>query len=156
MDRYEKLEDEAYRLGLIVKKKPLQSSDGRIKGKKIAISDRLDTSVERACVLAEELGHYHTTVGNILSDSYDDRKQEYKARLWAYDKMIGLERLVDAYLAGCETIYDAAEYLDVTTQFLEEAIEAYKSKNGDRSKIIKGCKVEFIPRFSITKLSQKA
>lgn len=153
MNVYEKLEDEATEMGLTVKEKPLLSSDGRIKGKRIAISNRLNTTIEKACVLAEELGHYHTTVGDILTDSHDSRKQEYKARLWAYEKLIGLERLVDAYLAGCETIHDTAEYLDVTAEFLEEAIEAYKVKNGDRPKIIKGCTVEFVPRFKIEKLS---
>lgn len=153
MNVYEKLEDEATEMGLTVKEKPLLSSDGRIKGKRIAISNRLNTTIEKACVLAEELGHYHTTVGNILTDSHGNRKQEYQARLWAYEKLIGLERLVDACLAGCETPHETAEFLDVTVEFLEEAINAYRSKNGDCSKIIKGCKVAFVPRFEIKKLS---
>ena len=37
MNRYEALLDEVYSKGLYVKEKPLQSSDGRIKGNRIAI-----------------------------------------------------------------------------------------------------------------------
>lgn len=44
--------------------------NGRIKGlycdNFIAINSNISTSTEKVCVLAEELGHYHTTVGNIL------------------------------------------------------------------------------------------
>ena len=65
MTKYEALLDEANSKGLIVKEKPLQSSDGRIKGNRIAIRKDLKTSTEKACVLAEELGHYETTVRHI-------------------------------------------------------------------------------------------
>ena len=39
--------------------------------------------MEKASVLAEELGHYYTTVGNILDqEDAGNRKQEHKARTW--------------------------------------------------------------------------
>ena len=32
----------------------------------IALSRNIRTTSERACILAEELGHYHTSSGNII------------------------------------------------------------------------------------------
>lgn len=54
---YETLLDEAVNNGLIVKEKPLKSSNGRINGNKIAIRQDIKTTVEKSCVLSEELGH---------------------------------------------------------------------------------------------------
>ena len=53
---------------IIVKEKPLKAYDGRIKGNKIFIRSNLKET-QKVCVLAEELGHHHTTVGNILDQS---------------------------------------------------------------------------------------
>lgn len=96
----------------------------------IAIEKTL-TQSEKACVLAEELGHYHTTTGNILDQSKaENRKQELKARLWAYNKQIGLLGIVKAYQHGCRNRYETAEYLGVTEEFLADALKAYRSKYG--------------------------
>ena len=54
MTIYEELLEEAKNSGLVVREKPLSGSDGRIFRNRIAISDRLRTSTEKACVLAEE------------------------------------------------------------------------------------------------------
>ena len=89
------------------------------------------TSTEKACVLAEELGHHHTTVGNILDQSIaENRKQERRARLWAYKKAFDLIDLVSAYKHGCRNRYEIAEFLEVTEQFLQEAINTYKGIYG--------------------------
>ena len=97
----------------------------------IAIRRDISTQTEKACILAEELGHYHTTSGDILDQSnVMNRKQELRARMWAYDKLIGLSGIVDAYKAGCQNITEAAEYLDVTEEFFFCAIDAYKKKYG--------------------------
>lgn len=128
--QYENLLIEADSSGLIVKDKPLKSADGRIRGNRIALRNRL-TSKEKGCVLAEELGHYHTTVGDIIcQSSITDHKQERRARVWAYEKMIGLRGIVESYERGCLTLYDMAEYLEITEEFLNEALKYYKSKYG--------------------------
>ena len=85
---------------------PFKSS--RIKGlycdETIALSKSLHTSAEKACVLAEELGHYHTSSGDIISQtSVINRKQERQARLWAYHKQIGLVGLIEAFKRGCHS-----------------------------------------------------
>lgn len=128
---YEALLAEAYSHGLVVKEKNLVSSDGRIKGNKIAIRKDIDTEIEKSCVLAEELGHYYTTTGNILDQSKtENRKQEHRARLWAYNKMITMDKLENAIKSGCRNRYEIAEYLDVTEEFLQEAIDSYKEIYG--------------------------
>lgn len=66
MMNYESLLNEACDNGLIIKEKALKYNNGLIKGNKIAIRKDIETSIEKACVLAEELGHHYTTVGNII------------------------------------------------------------------------------------------
>ena len=128
---YEELLIEADSNNLIAKEKPLLANAGRIKGNRIAIKKDLPTQTEKACVLAEELGHFYTSTGNILDMSdTSNRKQELRARLWAYNKQIGLRGLIDCYKANCKSIHEMAEYLDVTEEFLLEAIECYRSKYG--------------------------
>ena len=94
----------------------------------IAIEKNL-TSTEKTCVLAEELGHHYTSVGNILDQQdISNRKQELRARAWAFDECIGLIGIVNAYKAGCQSLYEMAEYLEVTENFLKDALEAYRRR----------------------------
>lgn len=128
---YETLLKEADSLGLIVKEKPLQYNNGRIKGNRIAIRKDIETTVEKACVLAEELGHHYTAVGDILDQSSaENRKQEMRGRIVAYNKLVGLRSIVDAYLHHCQNLSEAAEYLGVTEEFLSDSIMYYKNKYG--------------------------
>ena len=114
---YDNLLIEAETNGLIVKEKPLKAYRGRIKGNKIAIKQDLNTK-EKTCVLAEELGHHYTSVGNILDQSkVENRKQERKARAWAYNLLIPLNAFVDAYKAGVTNRYELAEFLEVPEEF---------------------------------------
>lgn len=149
---YEALLEEAHQDGLIVKEKPLKYNNGRIKGKRIAIRKDIDTSTEKACVLAEELGHHHTSMGNILDTSdAGNRKQERQARLWGYNKLIGLTGIIRAYEAGCQNCHEVAEYLDVTEEFLQDCIETYRGKYGLGTEI-DGYYVMFIPNLTVWKL----
>ena len=117
--------------GAIIKEKPLPGYKGRLYKNRIAIRKDIPTLKEKACVLAEELGHYHTTVGNILDQSVtSNRKQERTARLWAYDKMIGLSGIIKGYQMRCQNRYELAECLGVTEEFLQEALDCYKEKYG--------------------------
>ena len=115
---------------LITKEKPLRANKGRIKGNRIAIKhDMLET--EKKCVLAEELGHHYTTVGNIMDQSIaENRKQERRARIWAYTKMISLSDLIRSHYEGCQNRYEIAENLEVTEEFLIECLNYYKEKYG--------------------------
>ncbi len=102
----------------------------------IAISNKLNTTIEKKCVLSEELGHHYTTAGNILDLSdVRNRKQELHARLWAYNKHIGLLGIVQAFENRCKDLNEMAEYLNVTEDFLSDALRCYKSKHGISVKI---------------------
>lgn len=115
----------------------------------IALNIDIDTTTEKSCILAEELGHYYTTTGNILDQSIVmNRKQERRARLWAYDKMIGLNGLISAAKAGCQSQYEIAEYLGITEEFLNEALAAYRQKYG-LGKLIDNYWICFIPNLQI-------
>lgn len=128
---YEQLLTAANQEGLLVKEQPLTGHDGLIRGSRIAIRKNIETQAEKSCVLAEEIGHYHTSSGNILDQNkVESRKQEYRARLYGYNLKIGLAGLIRAYEARCRNRYEMAEYLDVTEEYLEEAIDCYKAKYG--------------------------
>lgn len=146
---YEALLDEAANNGLTVKEKPLCSSDGRIKGNRIAIRQDIETSTEKACILAEELGHHHTSVGDIINmSSFQNRKQERQARLWGYNKLIGLTGIIKAFKVGCHSRHDAAKYLGVTEEFLQECIDCYRDKYGVCTKV-DNYTVFFIPNLAV-------
>ena len=151
INTYEALLDEASDIGLTVKEKPLKYNNGRIKGSRIAIRQDITTTTEKSCVLAEELGHHYTSVGNILDmTSAVNRKQERQARFWAYNKQIGLLGLVRAFEHGCQNRFEIAEYLEVTEEFLEECIECYRNKYGI-CKQVDNYAVYFIPHLTIIK-----
>lgn len=97
----------------------------------IAIDKNLETNIEKGCIYAEELGHHFTTSGDIIDqDTVQACKQEYKARFWAYNEMVGLIGIIRAYEYGCRNRFEMAEYLDVTEEFLNEVIVAYERKFG--------------------------
>ena len=128
---YEQLLTAADQEGLLVKEQPLTEHDGLIRGSRIAIRKDIEAQAEKSCVLAEEIGHYRTSSGNILDQNkVESRKQEYRARLYGYNLKIGLVGLIRAYEARCRNRYEMAEYLDVTEEYLEEAIDCYKAKYG--------------------------
>lgn len=118
----------------------------------VALDKRLKTSVDRSCKLAEELGHHLTTVGNIidLSDA-QNAKQERQARLWSYNRKIGLYGLIKACEHGCKESYEIAEYLNVTVKFLEDAVECYKGKYGEFT-IVDNYVIYFIPNLGVLKM----
>ncbi|WP_366927932.1 hypothetical protein [Clostridium sp.] len=97
----------------------------------IAIDSKLETNKEKRCVLAEELGHHHTSFGNILSTK-DIRnvKQEKFARNWGYEKLVGIIDIINAFKANARNRCDMAEYLNVTEDFLDASIQHYREKYG--------------------------
>ena len=117
---------------------------------RIAINAKL-SDTEKACVLAEELGHHYTTYGNILDQSNtSNRKQELRARAWAYNRQIGLLGLIRAYEHGCRNRFEIAEYLEVTEEVLEECLSFYQNKYGVCTNV-DNYVVYFIPNLIVMK-----
>lgn len=149
--KYEMLLDEANAEGISVKERPFRTYDGRIRGKNIYLRKDMNTA-EKTCVLAEELGHHYTTVGNIMDmESAQNRKQERQARLHGYNRLIGLVGLIEAYEHGCQNRYEIAGFLEVTDEFLEECIECYRDKYGIGT-TVDNYYIAFIPNLMIGKI----
>jgi len=153
MTQYETLLHEGENHKIQITEKDFKSdAKGLIKGNRIAIRKDIPTSIEKACVLAEELGHHYTTVGNILDQTkVMNRKQEYIARLWGYNRLIGLRGIIDAYENKCRDLHDMADYLEVTEEFLQEALTTYRSKYGLYTKIDNYI-IYFEPNLGIIKI----
>lgn len=154
MTKYEKLVQEANEDGITVESYRFQSE--RIKGLycdgTVALNENIETDIEKACVLAEEIGHHHTATGNII-DMQDVRniKQERQGRIWAYNKMIGLSGIILAYEHQCTNKNEMADYLDVTEEFLQEALEYYTQKYGTGATFGQYI-IKFTPSLAVAKL----
>lgn len=154
MNKLERLEQEAFENR--VKVYDYYLGEDSLKGiyidGNIAINTSVSNSMEKSCVLAEELGHYHTTYGDILDlDNVQNRKQEFRARMWGYDRLIGLKGIIQTYKRGCRNPAEMAEELDVTEEYLLDALNAYRSKFGTRT-TADGYVIYFEPSLAVMKL----
>lgn len=111
----------------------------------------IKNKAEYNCVLAEELGHYHTTHGNILDQSkLVNIKKEIVARRWAYRDLLPLEVFIDAFEKRRLSKYELLEDLEVTEEFLEDSIGYYRQKYGAGINIRNYC-IMFEPYLQIVK-----
>ncbi|KSV59814.1 hypothetical protein [Acetivibrio ethanolgignens] len=111
MNNCEKLLDIANNDGIVVTEK-FDFSQTRFKvlycNGVIAINSNIQTNSEKSGILAEELGHHYTTFGNITD----------------------LESTENQNKANCLTLNEMAEHLEVSEEFLSEALEYYRKKYG--------------------------
>lgn len=145
MERYYSLLREATACGLTVAEKKFKSkAKGLIKGNKIGLRYDLPR-IDKVCVLSEEVGHYYTAVGDFTDQTkLENRKKERLGRAWAYERLIPLDRIIQAGQAGVEGRYVVAEYLEVTEEFLQESIEHYQRKYGIHT-VYQGYMIYFEP-----------
>lgn len=132
MSNYENLISLAHSKGINIIESDLgiDKPFGKCIGNLIIINNRVN-ECEKLCVLYEELGHFNLTVGDITDQSdLNNRKQESIARRWSYEKLISPEDIINAIISGIDNIYDLAEILNVTEDFLIQSIEHYKKKYG--------------------------
>ncbi|PRS34026.1 ImmA/IrrE family metallo-endopeptidase [Bacillus pumilus] len=128
---YHSLLQSATASGIDVYEKVLSLKTKGLYGDNVIWINRTLSSVEKTCTLAEELGHHFTTYGNILDQTkLKNRKQELRGREWGYKLLFPLEKLIDAQKEGIRNRFELAEYLNVTEQFLEDALKRYKEKYG--------------------------
>lgn len=146
--KYDVLLNDANTEGLKIKERPFHTYDGRIKGNNIYLRKDMNTA-EKTCVLAEELGHHHTSVGDIIDmTDIQNRKQERQARLWGYNKLIGLTGIIRAFHAGCQSRHEMADLLDVTEEYLQECIDCYRDKYGEYVEV-DNYMICFIPNLAV-------
>lgn len=134
MNKYEELLNDANQSNVTITDQ-FDLSGTRFKGLycdgTIALNKDIYIESEKTCVLAEELGHHYTTVGDIMDQTdIPNRKQERRARIWAYHKLLSLDDLIDSYKCGCHNRFEIAEHLNVTEEFLVDCLKYYKEKYG--------------------------
>ncbi len=154
MDRYEKHIAGLAAVGLDIDERTLLGSrlSGLYISKRglkptICINPAL-SSKEKICVIAEEAGHHYRTFGNVISlATVRERKGERAGRTWAYMNLLPLDDIAQAWLGGVNTIWDLAEHLEVTEQFLMDAIDYYHQRFGEIKELENGVIVQFDPYF---------
>lgn len=134
MTGYEELLTDADKENIVVTNQ-FDLSGTRLKGLycdgTIALNRDMYIESEKTCVLAEELGHHYTTVGDIMDQTnVSNRKQERRARVWAYHKLLSLNDLIDSYKHGCQNQFEIADHLNITEEFLVDCLNYYKEKYG--------------------------
>lgn len=116
----------------------------------ILINNKLSER-EKRCILAEEAGHHYRTVGNVIDASTTfARKQEGYGRSWAYNWLMSLEHLAQVCIDHeSMSIWDIADALNVTEEFLINAINHYRDKYGCLVELPDGVIVQFEPYFDV-------
>ena len=84
----------------------------------------------------------------MAQSSVSDRKQEYTARLWAFDRQVGLSGIICGYRNHCHNLHELAECLEVSEEFLNEALECYREKYGCYTEL-DGYVIMFEPHLAV-------
>ncbi|HDG8419137.1 TPA: toxin [Staphylococcus aureus] len=93
---------------------------------KRGLSDR-----EKAGILFEELAHNKLTYGDIADYSnFNNRKFENYARRHGFISAVPLREIVEAHNYGVRNLYELSEYLQLSEEYILEAIEQYKKIYG--------------------------
>ena len=81
-------------------------------------------------VLMHEISHNETGTFYGLQLPLESKERlEYRARKWAWLRLIPAEELKQAIAAGCTEVWDLAEYFDLPEEQVAEAV-AYYQENG--------------------------
>ncbi|MDM0928247.1 ImmA/IrrE family metallo-endopeptidase [Clostridium perfringens] len=153
MTKYERLMYEAECHGAKVIEIDLDTDKpcGKCVDNIIVINSNINTK-EKTCILAEELGHYIKNLGDITNQTeICNKKQELVARRWGFDKAVGLVGLINAFENNCRTAFEIADFLGVTKEYFDEAIDYYRAKYGVMYKIDNYI-IYFIPSLGICKM----
>ena len=83
----------------------------------------------KLCVLAEEVAHYETAIGDMRTlPPALNHLQEKRALSLAIERLIPFDALARAVHRFVWTKYAAAEHFGVTEEFIEQAVEHYRKK----------------------------
>ncbi len=94
----------------------------------VALDSGLTGAKERVC-LAHELGHCETmSFYNIYSPCDVRGRHEYRANRWAISNLIPHAQYKKALKRGYTDIYSLAEYFGVTAEFMQKAVDFYKTQ----------------------------
>lgn len=112
----------------------------------IQINSELQTSAEKACILAEEYGHHLTAVGDITGKDPWAQKQEMQGRRYAYFHLCPIKKIISlVFEKKITTWHELAEELNVTEVFLKEAVNEYIRALGPYIKLRDGIYLSLSP-----------
>ncbi|MGZ9500158.1 ImmA/IrrE family metallo-endopeptidase [Staphylococcus epidermidis] len=97
----------------------------------VILIDKNLSERRKAEVLYEELAHHKLTYGNILDQSkFNNRKFENYARRYGYEAALPLHIIVEAHNYGVSNLYELAEYVQLSEEYIAEILKHYKNKYG--------------------------
>ena len=97
----------------------------------VILIDKNLSERRKAEVLYEELAHHKLTYGNILDQSkFNNRKFENYARRHGYEAALPLRIIVEAHNYGVSNLYELAEYVQLSEEYIAEILKHYKNKYG--------------------------
>ncbi len=92
-------------------------------------SKHIETKAEERVCLAHELAHCVQSAFYTGCSPFELRERyEYRADKWAIQKLIPFDRLSDALSKGIKTIWELAEYFEVTEDYIKKALKLYEEK----------------------------
>lgn len=88
---------------------------------------KIDSSREEKELLAEELGHYYCNCFYNSSSSLSTIQQkEYRANKWKCLVLVSINELKDAFKKGFNSLYEIADYLNLSEETIQFAYNYYK------------------------------
>lgn len=97
----------------------------------VILIDKNLSERRKAEILYEELAHHKLTYGNILDQSkFNNRKFENYARRYGYEAALPLRIIVEAHNYGVSNLYELAEYVQLSEEYIAEILKHYKNKYG--------------------------
>ena len=129
------LEPEMTDIGILVVDKSVRGYKGllvRKDGIAYVFIDPKATRRTRAAILAEEFGHFRTSVGDTVrgSDDIRIRRAEERAMRAAVDMLVCPEDVIQTIKSGVNNWYELEEALDLPESFLKKAVTIWKLRYG--------------------------
>lgn len=130
MEKVERLESALYDRGVDIVRQCYQGLKGYYRSYPdgytfMAISPGL-TLAEQTSVTYHEAGHYCT-----MQEPGQESRNESRADRWAAKRLVPVQSLIDALKNGCRNLYDVAEHIGVSENFLYKTLDIYQKAHGD-------------------------
>lgn len=90
----------------------------------------IENSREEKELLAEELGHYYyDSFYSSYSDLSTINQKEYRANKWKCTVLVSINELKEAFKKGLNSLYEIADYLNLSESTVQFAYEYYKENS---------------------------
>lgn len=97
----------------------------------VIVIDKQLSETRKAEILYEELAHHKLTWGDITDQSqFNNRKFENYAKRAGYQAALPLRLIIEAYCYGVSNLYELSNYVQLSENYILEAIDVYKKKYG--------------------------